>query len=117
MIEDDQFIRELYERQLHQAGFEIKSTPSGNEGVKLLTNNKYNLLLLDLNIPDFSGFQVLDYLNQNPKLKESMIILVLSNVDQDDLIQKAIDKGAAAFIVKSTYTPQQVVSEVSALLN
>lgn len=117
MIEDDQFIRDLYQRQLQKAGFEVKTTPSGVEGLELLKTEKYDLLILDLNIPDFSGFQVLKYLKENPKVKDRLIILVLSNVTQTELIQKATEMGAAAFIVKSTYTPDKVVAEIKSLLS
>lgn len=117
MIEDDQFIRDLYQRQLQKAGFEVKTTPSGVEGLELLKTEKYDLLILDINIPDFSGFQVLKYLKENPKVKDQLIILVLSNVTQTELIQKATELGAAAFIVKSTYTPDKVVDEIKSLLS
>lgn len=115
IIEDDQFIRELYERQLKLAGFEMKSTPSGKEGVQLLDKNDYNLLMLDLNIPDFSGFQILEHLQNNPK--PDMSIMILSNVAQDEFINKGLEMGANAFIVKSTYTPDKVVQEVKSLLD
>ncbi len=114
MVEDDEFIRELYQRQLEQAGFNIQSTASGQEGLDLLDKNDYDLLMLDLNIPDVSGFQILEHLQKNPK--ESMQILILSNVAQDEYIQKGIDMGAQAFVIKSTYTPSQVVSQVKDLL-
>lgn len=114
MIEDDQFIRELYERQLKLAGFEIKSTPSGQEGQDLLDKNEYDLLMLDLNIPDVSGFQILKHLQEHPK--EKMIIMILSNVAQDEFVNKGLEMGAQAFIIKSTYTPDRVVQEVKSLL-
>lgn len=115
IIEDDQFIRELYERQLKLAGFEVQVTAFGKEGVELLNNNFYNLLMLDLNIPDFSGFQILEHLQKNPK--PDLSIMILSNVAQDEFINKGLEMGAQAFIVKSTYTPDKVVQEVKSLLN
>lgn len=114
MIEDDDFIRELYQRQLEQSGFKMQSTASGKEGVELLDQNIYDLLMLDLNIPDFSGFQILEHLQKNPK--KDMQIMILSNVAQDEYVQKGIDMGAQAFVIKSTYTPSQVVAQVKDLL-
>lgn len=115
MIEDDDFIRDLYARQMEQAGFNMQSTASGKEGLDLLDSNDYDLLMLDLNIPDVSGFQVLEHLQKKPKA--GMQILILSNVAQDDYIKKGIEMGAQAFVIKSTYTPGQVVSEVKSLLS
>lgn len=114
IIEDDEFIRELYTRQLKLAGFEVEGTSSGLAGKDLLDKNKYNLLMLDLNIPDFSGFQILDYLKEHPK--DKLTILVLSNVAGDQFVDKALEKGASAFIIKSTYTPERVVEEVKSLI-
>lgn len=115
IVEDDQFIRELYERQLKLAGFDIKGTASGKEGQELLDKNTYNLLMLDLNIPDVSGFQILKHLQEHPK--ENMPILILSNLADDQFIKKGLEMGASAFIVKSTYTPEQVVKEVKSLIS
>ncbi len=114
MVEDDQFIRELYERQLKNAGYAIETTPSGKAGLELLDKNPYDLLMLDLNIPDVSGFQILESLQKNPK--EGMSIVILSNVAQDEFVSKGLSMGAQAFIIKSTYTPDKVVEEVKSIL-
>lgn len=114
IIEDDQFIRELYERQLKLAGFNVKSTAFGKVGQELLDRNEYDLLMLDLNVPDLSGFQILEHLQKNPK--KNINTMILSNVAQDEFINKGLEMGAVAFIVKSTYTPDKVVQEVKSLL-
>lgn len=114
MIEDDEFIRELYERQLKLAGYSVETTASGKDGLELLENNIYDLLMLDLNIPDLSGFQILEDLKKKPK--EGMNIIILSNVAQDEFVSKGLSLGAQAFIIKSTYTPDRVVQEVKSIL-
>ena len=115
VVEDDQFIRELYERQLKLSGFSVEATFSGKVALELIEKNSYNLLMLDLNIPDVSGFQILDHLKEKPK--EGLVILVLSNLGEESYINKALEKGASAYIVKSTYTPERVVKEVKSLLS
>lgn len=115
MIEDDEFIRELYSRQVKNAGYDIESTPSGKEGLDFLAKNHYDLLMLDLNIPDVSGFQILENLQKSPK--ENMVVMILSNVAQDEFVKKGLDLGASAFVIKSTYTPEQVVTEIKSLLS
>ncbi|HSX57669.1 MAG TPA: response regulator [Candidatus Saccharimonadales bacterium] len=114
IIEDDQFIRDLYVHQLKKSGYNISSTPSGQEGLEALGKNNYDLLMLDLNIPDVSGFQILEHLQKNPK--EGMPILILSNVAQDEFVNKGLEMGASAFIIKSNYTPDRVVAEVKSLI-
>jgi DNA-binding response OmpR family regulator len=114
IIEDDQFIRELYERQLKLAGFEVVSKALGKAGLETLYKDKFDLVMLDLNIPDFSGFQILTELQKKPI--DGLAIMILSNVAQDEFINKGLEMGASAFIVKSTYTPARVVEEVKSLL-
>lgn len=117
MVEDDQFIRELYERQLKLAGFNTTTTYSGQSGLELLDKEDFDLLMLDLNIPDVSGFQILKHLKKETSHRhKNLSILVLSNVTDAVLINKAIQEGANAFIIKSTYTPNQVVAQVRSLL-
>lgn len=114
IIEDDQFIRELYERQLKLAGYSVQTAALGKAGLELLNKDNYDLLMLDLNIPDVSGFQILEKLQANPKA--NMNIMILSNVAQDEYIKKGLELGAQAYIVKSTYTPQKVVEEVKSVI-
>lgn len=114
IIEDDQFIRELYERQLKKAGFAVETSALGKQGMEMLNKNQYNLVMLDLNIPDFSGFQILEELKKHPK--SGLTILILSNNAQDEYVNKGLEMGAAAFIIKSTYTPEKVVDEVKSLI-
>ncbi len=114
IIEDDEFIRELYVRQIKLAGLNIEATPSGKEGLELLEKNKYDLLMLDLNIPDVSGFQILEYLKEHPK--EGLTILVLSNLGDETFQKRALSYKVAAYIIKSTYTPERIVAEVKSLL-
>lgn len=115
MIEDDEFIRELYSRQVKNAGYSVEATASGKEGLELLEKNHYDLLMLDLNIPDVSGFQILEKLQKTPK--ENMLIMILSNVAQDEFVHEGLNLGASAFVIKSTYTPEQVVAEIKSLLS
>lgn len=114
MVEDDEFIRELYERQLKNAGYTVETTSSGKTGLELLEANQYDLLMLDLNIPDVSGFQILESLQKKPM--EGLNIMILSNVAQDEFVNKGLSLGAQAFIIKSTYTPDKVVEEVKSIL-
>ena len=116
IVEDDQFIRELYERQIKQAGFQVEGTFSGKTAIEMLDKNSYDLLMLDLNIPDVSGFQILNHLKEH-RTNSEMIVLVVSNVNEDRLINEAMKEGASGFIIKSTYTPSQVVEEVKSFLS
>lgn len=111
IVEDDIFIKELYERQLKKAGFEVDSAEDGSEGLQKASANDWDLILLDIMLPEINGLDVLRTLMSKPETKNFPVIL-LTNLGQDSLIKEAFDIGAQAYLIKSAYTPQQIVEEV-----
>ncbi|MCR4305826.1 MAG: response regulator, partial [Candidatus Daviesbacteria bacterium] len=59
LVEDEDFIRELYTRQLTKAGFFVKSAPDGQTGLNTLKAEAFDLLLLDIMLPGINGLQLL----------------------------------------------------------
>lgn len=114
LVEDDNFIRELYQRQLEKAGYLVKATHSGLESLQILKSENFDLVLLDIMLPEMDGITVLKKIKEEGLDKVSVV--VLSNMGQDDLIKKAIELGAKAYIIKSLTTPAQVVSEIQSVI-
>ncbi len=116
LIEDDNFIRELYQRQLEKAGFLVVAVGNGRLGLEEAAASKFDLILLDIMLPEIDGFKVLQTLKADNKTKD-MDVVILSNLGQDDLLNKALSQGAKAYIIKSSTTPAQVVSEVQSIVS
>src|SRR3989304_3103742 len=115
LIEDEDFIRELYVRQLTKAGFSVKSVPDGQLGLQALKNESFDLLLLDIMLPGMNGLQLLrEFKTQNPTSK--MITILLTNLGQEAVIKEGFELGAQAYLIKASYTPDQVVNEVKTAL-
>ncbi len=111
LVEDEDFIRELYERQLTKAGFAVKTAPDGQSGLDILKTEPFDLLLLDIMLPGINGLQLLrEFKTQNPASK--MITILLTNLGQEAVIKEGFELGAQAYLIKASYTPDQVVSEV-----
>lgn len=111
LVEDEVFIRELYVRQLTKAGFQIKTAPDGQTGLNMLKAETFDLLLLDIMLPGMNGLQVLrEFKTQNPSSK--MITILLTNLGQEAVIKEGFELGAQAYLIKASYTPDQVVNEV-----
>lgn len=111
LIEDEDFIRELYTRQLIKAGFIVQSATDGQSGLNLLKTDRFDLLLLDIMLPGMNGLQVLrEFKTQNPK--SPMITILLTNLGQEAVIKEGFELGAQAYLIKASYTPDQVISEV-----
>lgn len=111
LVEDEEMIRELYARQLSKAGFLVKTAPDGESGLEALKTDKFDLLLLDIMLPGINGLQVLRGLrvnNPNP----AMITIMLTNLGQESVIKEGFELGANAYLIKTAYTPDQVVQEV-----
>ena len=111
LVEDEDFIRELYVRQLTKEGFQVQSAPDGQTGLNLLAQGQYDLLLLDIMLPGMNGLQLLrEFKTKNPA--SPMITILLTNLGQEAVIKEGFELGAQAYLIKASYTPDQVVTEV-----
>lgn len=111
LVEDEDFIRDLYTRQLTQAGFLVKGAADGPSGLTALKQEVFDLLLLDIMLPGMNGLQVLrEFKTQNPN--SPMITILLTNLGQEAVIKEGFELGAQAYLIKASYTPDQVVNEV-----
>lgn len=111
LVEDEDFIRELYVRQLTKAGFQVKYAIDGTSGLETLKTETFDLLLLDIMLPGMNGLQLLrEFKTNNPK--SPMITILLTNLGQEAVIKEGFELGAQAYLIKASYTPDQVVSEV-----
>src|SRR3989338_11188191 len=111
LVEDEDFIRELYVRQLTKAGFLVKSAVDGQSGLNVLKSETFDLLLLDIMLPGMNGLQLLrEFKTQNPS--SPMITILLTNLGQEAVIKEGFELGAQAYLIKASYTPDQVVNEV-----
>lgn len=111
LVEDEDFIRELYTRQLSKEGFQVKNAADGQTGLNMLRAENFDLLLLDIMLPGINGLQVLrEFKTQNPN--SPMVTILLTNLGQEAVIKEGFELGAQAYLIKASYTPDQVVNEV-----
>lgn len=116
VVDDDLYIRELYEEILKDEGYEVDSAVNGEEALNKLKNGGYDLILLDIMMPKLDGLGVMDGLkNLQPPVKNGPILL-LTNLDHDPLIKDAMSRGAVAFIIKADITPPDLLSQVKKYL-
>lgn len=117
-VEDDQFISEIYMRKFQASGFEVKNAVTGKEVLRSLKTDTYDLMLLDLVIPEMSGIDVLRELKENPDYKGlDLKIIVFSNLSSDEDRKQCLDYGADGFISKTELSPTGVVEEVNRYLH
>jgi len=111
IAEDEPTLNKALNEFLSEAGFEVLSAFDGEEAVELAKAKKPDLILLDIILPKKDGFEALDELKADEKTKKIPIIL-LTNLESAENIQKAFDKGATTYLVKSNYKLEEVVEKI-----
>ena len=115
IVEDDFFVRDLYNRELSREGFEVSAAEDGAEGLLKAIEEKPDLILLDIMLPKMSGLDVLKTLKEKEETKEIPVVL-LTNLGQDSVIREGFTLGAIGYLIKAAYTPTQIIEEVKKFL-
>lgn len=115
LIEDDPFLVEIYTTKLKEAGFQIQTALDGKEGLLKMEKKLPDLLLLDIVLPSLTGWEILREIKKNEKLK-NLKIIILSNLGQQEEVEKGINLGAVKYLIKAHYTPSEVVAEIKKIL-
>lgn len=111
IIEDDEFLRGLINKKLTAEGFNMVSAIDGEDGLKKAKEEKIDLILLDLVLPNMDGFEVLSKIKQDQSTAKIPVV-ILSNLSQKEDIDKGIKLGAADYLVKAQFTPEEIVEKV-----
>jgi len=115
LIEDDAFLIDVYTTKLKTEGFDIEVAVDGKEGLRKIKKLKPDLLLLDIVLPNIDGWGILEEIKKTESLKDLKVI-VLSNLAQKEDVEKGLALGATKYLIKSYYTPSQIVEEIKQVL-
>lgn len=115
IVEDDTFISKMYEAKLNNLGYQAKIAENGQDGLQIVKEWLPDLVLLDLILPLLDGFEVLKELKADINFK-NIPIIILSNLDQKENIEKGIALGADDYIIKAQFTPSEVVEKIEKCL-
>ncbi len=115
IIEDDRYISKMYQLKLSLDGFDVQVADNGRIGVDKVREFKPDIILTDILMPEMDGFEVIKMVKSEPETKD-IPILIMSNLGQEDHIQKGLELGAMGYIVKSQYTPSKVVEKIKEIL-
>jgi DNA-binding response OmpR family regulator len=116
IVEDDRFIGEMYVRALKKAGYEVDWMIDGNDGLVAARNKAYDVILLDVMLPERRGTEILDALRGG---KEDLVphskIIVLTNFEQDDESRTMMERNVDAYLIKADITPKKLLSVIEQL--
>ena len=115
LVEDDPFLIDIYTTRLKEEGFAVDVASDGSDALSKVRENKYDLMVLDIVLPNFDGWEILRDVKSSPELKDLKVI-ILSNLSQKEEVEKGVSLGAVKYLIKAHYTPSQVVEEIKSLL-
>lgn len=116
LVEDDPLMVRMYQRKLTNDGYEVDVAVNGEEGLVKIRSFRPDLVLLDIMMPKLDGLQVLERVKADPTIA-AIPVVVLTNLggSQED-IERGLELGAVAYLVKSAYRPDEVVTKVKEVL-
>lgn len=115
LVEDDPFLIDIYTTKFKEAGFSVEVASDGEEGLRKLNEEKFDLLVLDIVLPQIDGWEILRKIKNHPPAG-GLKIVVLSNLGQKGEVEKGLKLGATKYLIKAHYTPSQVVDEIKEVL-
>lgn len=111
IIEDDSVLRDTLQKKLNIEGYEALVAQNGEIGLEKIRALKPDLVLLDIVMPKVDGMEVLVEMKNDEGLRDIPVIMI-SNSGQPVEIEKIMQLGAADYLIKAEFNPQEVVSKV-----
>lgn len=114
IVEDDQHIRKLLNILIRKEDIQIDEAVEGNEALEKLASNTYDLVILDIMMPNVDGFQILKSMRETPATVSLPVIVVTAKTEDKDLM-KGYSMGANYYITKP-FEPQDLIHSIELIL-
>ncbi|RME86507.1 MAG: hybrid sensor histidine kinase/response regulator, partial [Planctomycetota bacterium] len=115
VVDDSLTVRTVQKSVLENAGYEVETAASGQEGLEKIGEEHFDMVITDIQMEPMDGFEFTKALRQNPEYKDIPIIIVSSLAREEDR-QKGLEAGANAYIVKSGYDQRELLKRVQIFL-
>lgn len=115
IIEDEPGFRKIYKDFLESEGYAVREADDGQKGLEMIRSVKPDLVLLDIVLPQVSGFDILKNIRSDASTKDVPVI-IFSVLGERDTVKKGLELGANDFAVKGFYSPGEMLSKIRALL-
>lgn len=115
MVEDDVYVRDLYAGRLIKDGFNVVQATNGADGLKKALEIEYDILLLDIMMPEMTGLEVLRKIKETPARKDRPVFL-MTNLGQEGIIREAFKLGVNGYFLKTSKLPKEVSADLQNFL-
>lgn len=109
LIEDFPVMQKFYKGALEEAGYELDIVPDGLQALASVDQTDYDIILLDMLLPNLNGVQFLEQFKHRPPQTK---VLVLSDFTEPGRVKRAYELGVAEYLVKSDYPPSELVAKL-----
>ncbi|HEV7702066.1 MAG TPA: response regulator [Candidatus Paceibacterota bacterium] len=116
IVDDDNFLLDMYALKFSQSNFEVYTAPGSLEAIEKLKGGLVpDLILMDIIMPEMDGFEMLEKINKE-NLSKNSIKIVLSNKSEQQDVDRGNALGVSGYIVKANSTPREVIEQVNDIL-
>ena len=116
VVEDEEYLRDLYQEVLLDEGYYVETAKDGNEGLVKIKAGGWDLVILDIILPGMDGIEIMRVVKSNPPAVPNKKVVFLTNLDKDKEMQHALALGDGYFI-KSQITPGNLLEQIRTYLN
>lgn len=114
VVDDDPYILMSLEFLMKKSGNEVMIARNGTEALDIIANNKPDLILLDIMMPDVDGYSICKHIKQTKELKDIIVVFLSAKTHEAD-IEKGYKLGAAKYISKP-FSTRELMKDVKELL-
>ena len=115
VIEDDRFIGEMYVRSLQLGGYNVDWAVDGNDGSVMARNKAYDLILIDIMLPEKRGGEIIKELRENNAIGQNTKVLFMTNFQHSGKEKEELLKIADGYFVKSEIVPRKLLEMIERL--
>jgi DNA-binding response OmpR family regulator len=115
VVDDNEMNRDLLQRRLERQGYEVTIADNGARALELIQSERFDLVLLDIMMPKMNGYEVLEHVKNDPRLRAIPIIMI-SAVDDLESVVRCIELGAEDYLFKP-FNPVLLKARITATLD
>lgn len=117
IVEDEADQREVLKDLLESVGYEVSTAVDGIDSIAKASADKYDLILLDIIMPNKDGVEVLQAIKSDTNKFGNPVVVMLTNISGDAAVEKAMELGAAGYRLKVGLEPAQLIRDVADFLS